>query len=288
MRNLNIHFTLSVQNGSNKIISSSEEKFGGIKNGDLIRIGNEDNIYTIVDRSNYTYIKRFNVINHKTISIDENIGIKLQTGDVLKLSYKEYELLMICDILDRGEGYVPETKLTVEGGEFIINVATGMTDPVLLRVKEIDKNGGIGTLEILEKGKYLSPPNNPCTVKSHLGLGAKFNLKYTECENLTVLERAIQSIIFKDNLTYINLNYALPFNLKEGSLSVEKSSLMLNSPYLGETRTNLEYQIFRDFTMNLKLPLMAKNTLSPDIIFNKAMHRIDGEISAIKKHLHLT
>jgi hypothetical protein len=280
-----LRFSTSVQNNSNRIIGSSEEKFVGIRDGNLIRFNNENELYTILKKENVSYVKNFDVINLKTIALDEFTGIKLQVGDTLKINYKEYELLAVCDFINRGINYNNEDELKVEGGELILDISSGMVNPTILQVIEIDKEGKVLEIGIKEKGKYIKVPNNPCKVSGGSGTGIEFDLRYTELESFSITERTIQNITFKNNKTYLVLDYSLPINLKKGNFSVEKSCLILTSPYLGPTQLNINYQVYRDFTPSLNIPLMVKNSSSPDIIFNKAMKKIDEEISIIKRKL---
>lgn len=281
----NIQFTVSIQNNSNKIIGSSEEKFTGIGKGNLIKIGNNDSLYTIIDKDKFSYIKSFNFIDGKTILIDEDIGINLQRGDSINISYKEYELMMIYEILEKGNGYNVGDELKATDGVLNIDISSGNINPTVLKVTEINANGGIEQIEILEKGKYISPPNNPVSFSSNNGQEVKFNLKYKECDNRTIIERTIQTINVKDNKTYLYLNYSLPPNIKNGKLYVEKHILIIDSNYLGNTGSNINYELFRNFTPYCKIPLMLKNTMSPDVIYNKAILQIDKELKTIKDKL---
>ena len=281
----NIQFTVSIQNNSNKIIGSSEEKFSGIGKGNLIKIGNEGILYTIVNKEKFSYIKSFNLYDAKTILIEEDIGINLQKGDSINISYKEYELMMIYDIVNKGINYNVENELKVNGGILNIDIANGHFNSTILKVNEIDNNGGIEKIEIIEKGKYIIPPTNPVSFISDNGSGAQIELKYKECDNRTVIERTIQDINIKDNKTYIYLNYSLPPNIKNGKIYVEKHVLILDSNYLGSTESNIGYELFRNFTPHLKMPLLLKNSLSPDVILNKALLIIDEELHKIKNKI---
>ncbi len=74
---MNIQFTASIVNNSNKIISSSEDKFGGIGNGNLIRIGDHTDLYTVIGREEFSYVKSFSTQSLRSILIDEDVEINL-------------------------------------------------------------------------------------------------------------------------------------------------------------------------------------------------------------------
>ncbi len=281
----NIQFTVSIQNNSNKIIGSSEEKFSGIGKGNLIKIGNEGILYTIADKEKFSYIKSFNVVDTKTILIEENIGINLQKGDSINISYKEYELMMIYEIINKGVGYNVGDELKTIGGVLNIDITNGHFNCTILKINEINNDGGIEKVEIIEKGKYILPPINPISFNSDNGSNGQIELKYKECDNRTVIERTIQDINIKDNKTYLYLNYSLPPNIKNGKIYVEKHVLVLDSNYLGSTENNISYELFRNFTPHLRMPLLLKNSLSPDVILNKALIMIDEELHQIKNKI---
>lgn len=284
----NIHFTISIDNNSNRVIGSSEEKFVGISKGNLIKIGDFDYLYTIVDKEKFSYIKNFTVVDSRTILIDEDINISLQQGDIISISYKEYELLMIYDIIDKGLNYNEGDELKVIGGITNFDISSGSINPTILKVNKVSNDGGVSEISIIEKGKYLQIPTNPVNINSSNGINAQFELKYKECDNRTTLDRTINSINIKDNKTFIYLNYSIPQNIKQGKLYVEKNYLIIDSPYMGTKEKNIRYEIFRNFTPYHKLPLMIKNSLSPDVIYNKAMLQIDLELKKIKDKIGIS
>ena len=282
MRN-NLQFTLSVQNNSPKIIGSSEETFHGIRNNSLIKIGDNDELYTIKNRERFFFIKPFILQDSRTLIVNEDIGQNLQIGDSIKITYKEYELNTIVDIINSGSEFFKEENLTIEdeNAQLSMDISSGMGFPTILTVSQVNETGGISQLGVIEKGKYLVHPKNPIKIKD-----ATIELNYSEINNRALTERTVASINIKDNQTYLMLDYSLPPNLKEGKLSVEKSILVLDRPYNGPTQNNLSYKIFHDFTPHLNIPLMAKNTLSPDILYNRGMMILDQKIKELENKLN--
>lgn len=280
----NLQYTVSIKNNSNKVVSSSEEKFIGIRQNSLIKIGNDNNLYTIKEKNNYFLIKNFSVFNAKTIVIEDDVS-DIQLEDVLQISYKEYELTSIFDIVDGGTNYNTNEPPAIEGGICDMDIISGTTNPSILDIKETDGNGKILVVGIKNKGKYIEPPQNPVYIISNNGSGAKFDLRYDECSDRTILERTVTNINKKDGKTYLSLNYSLPLNLKQGKFSVEKHYLILSTNYSGEDIINGEYKIFQDYTPSSNIPLMTNNSLSQVVIFNRAMQIIDSEIKSIKDKL---
>ncbi len=192
---------------------------------------------------------------------------------------------MIEEILDKGINYHIGEELQIIGGTLNIDISSGIVLPTILQVNEIDSNGGILQLNIKQKGKYIISPKNPIKTKSLYGTNCEIKLQYKESDNRKIVERMIRNITVRDKKTYIDLDYALPPNIKDGKLYVEKSILFLNSLYLGPTEKNINYEIYRNFTPNCRFPLMTKNNLSPDIVINNALLKLDEEIGKIKRKL---
>lgn len=279
---MNLNYSVSIKKNTNKIISSSEDKFSGISNGTLIRIDNDPYLYTVQSKGSYIYIKNFNVHDSQTLIIDDNTDINLQNGDLLKITFKEYEAKFLIDILKAGSSYVLGDKARIVGGSPLINISDGSIDQTILEVSETSEIGGVKSLNIVNNGKYTSIPANPIETISNRGNGLQVELKYIENPNRSFIERTISQLYFSDGKTFITLDYSLPPNINNGKLSVDKNYLLLTSEYLGETKRNSEYSIFRDFTPNLRMPLLLRNSQSFDIVLNKALMILDKEIQDIK------
>jgi hypothetical protein len=283
--NINPSFTISVEKDSNLLIGSSDEKFAGIRDGSLIKIDEDSFLYTVIGKNNWLYIEDFTLSDSKTIKIDKNIGVNLQKGDNIKISFKEFELVMIENILDKGDSFTEGDELYLESGEVNVDIKTGRGEPTILKIDSLEENNGIKRLSIIDKGKYITPPQNPVKVTNNNGQSALLNLNFQENTNRAIVERTITNIHYQENQTLLSLNYSLPPNLKEGKLSCEKNALKITPNYLGSTNSNLPFKIYKDFTPYLNIPLTSKNSLSPELIFNKAMHKIDERFSQNDKEI---
>ena len=292
---MNLKFSVSVEKNSNRIISSSEDKFVGFGNGSLIKIDGDPVLHTVVSKQSSFYIKDFSSENSKILSIDEDIGINVQKGDILKITYKEYEAKFISNIVCGGSGYVPEVDINVIGGVLSVDVSIGFGQPTILTPSMVNNNGEIIQAGIKLPGKYLTPPENPIKSRSTHGSNAEFDIKYLEVPNRSFVDRTVSDVYVSDGKTFIVLDYSLPPNLSSGKISVEKNILIISENYTGETKKNLFYQIYRDFTPFLNLPLQLKNSLSPEVVYNKSCMIIDSEffklktdLEKIKKHLNIS
>lgn len=221
----NNNFTVSIEKGSNKVISSSEDKFYGISEGNLIKIGDHNELYSITGKDNDFIIKEFNVLNPKTLIVNGAVSNKLQIGDTLKITYKEYELSSIVDIISDGNNYKIGEDLSIEGGVLSVDITNGNSFPAKLTVTESNINLGIVSLSIKDKGRYISPPPEEAVLVSSLaGNSAKIACKFEVKENRSVIERTIINIVASnDGNTYLTINYSIPTSVKKWKILNRKT-----------------------------------------------------------------
>lgn len=274
--------SISVQSKSNKILSSTQDGFGGIKPGSYVKIGNSDLLYSILSSKNIFYSKNFEVIDGRKIKINNNTEIYLQKDDLIKIIYDEYKLSNVLKIVNPGRFYKEGDVLNICGGILSVDIQSGSGQVSQLIVDEINESGQIKRLSLKTPGKYIEFPKGQIEVYGGLGTNCVLELNYTLVEERNILEKVIKNIEFKDNETYLTLDYSLPLGLKKGGLSLEKWEITLSENYQFNTQLNVSYQIFKDFTPHLELPLLVKNSASTDLIVNKALHKLDAKIKELE------
>ena len=275
-------FTVSVSKDSNKIISSSEDSFAGIKPGSYIKIGNVDLLYSVLNSRKFSYIKEFELLDSKTIQINCDTKISLQREDVIKIIYDEYKLGTILNIINPGQYYKLDDILTVKNGELSIDISSGIGYPTKLKVEEVGEFGGVMKLISDSDGKYIVPPQGKIEVFGDSGENLLLELDYKLIENRNIQERVIKNVEFKDNKTIIILDYSLPIGIKKGTLSTEKWEITLMTEYQGNSSLNVPYKVFNDFSPNYSFPLTVKNNPDMHTIFNKAILDIDKKIKELE------
>lgn len=285
INNMNYKYTISIKNNTNKIIGSSEDKFSGINIGNLIKLENDPKLYEVSNRESFLYIKDFVSNDSKIIEINDDLEMNLQKNDTIKITFKEYEAKFIVNIINKGKGYTIGNKINTKGGILSFDVSIGTGQPTTLEVVESNNEGGVEKLNIIEHGKYITYPASPIETYGNRGEGLVLDIKYLELSNRSFLERIIMDIYLKEGKTYIVLDYSLPLNLTYGKLSVNKTAVLLSSNYMGETQRNINYETFTHFTPNIRLPMLLKNSMSQEVIFNKACLILDEEIGKIKRQL---
>ena len=278
--------TISVFNGSSEIISSSLSDWSKVKSGAYIRIFGDDVFYTILDCQPYFLIKPFKVISPIQISFNLDEGEnphELLKGDILTISYKEYELDSIFGFKNKGKNY-RKGACYLQGGQLSISNLENKQE-AQLQINDIGPDGEINKIGIVNRGKYFTPPAEECLVIADSGSGAVIECDYREISNRAKLEREINHIEIKNGVVYLTLNYALPKGLEIGKLSVEKWKISLKEIYNGPDRLSVEYTLTNDFTPNYGFPIMPKGVQRPDVIYNNFIVKIDQILKDFEEKL---
>lgn len=278
--------TVSVLKDTNRIVASSEAELGAVRPGSYIRLGTDKNFYIINKTQKIYFIKDFEVIAPNAIKINSDVGINLLQGDTLTLSYKEYELKTLLSIENSGVGY--------RVGDILIpNEGIPSYDPKLdqefvtkFRVEAVDTKGGILSLSFVQKGKYVEKPKSVFELRGGSGANASICCEYSLIDNRSFVEQEIDIIDSSEHVSAtIRLMFPLPRGVKNGKLSIEKWEMYLNSNYLEESKFNSKYEITRDFTPILNLPLMTDGSFSTKIIYNQSMQSLENEIVSLREQV---
>jgi hypothetical protein len=230
------------------------------------------------------FSKEFESLGNRKIKLNSDLGLKIQNEDGIRLVCDEYELDYIFEITSGGGSYNENESLFVKGGELSINLMEGTGTPTELNVVKIDRDGCIiKEVCIKDRGRYyIAPDSDANTYGSKTGNGAKFKLKYRKTETQEFQEKIVKNVDVEDNETILALDYSLNSGIKTGKMSFEKWEIILSQPYLGDSRTNLKYKIFSEFTPNYSFPLTVKNNPDIDIIFNQAINKVDSKIKELE------
>lgn len=279
-------YSISVQNKSNKIIGSTKDNFNGIRPGTYIKFGDVDVLYSILDTKKFFFSKEFEIINPRQIKLPSNIGIYLQKEDEIKITYDEFKLDYIINIVKGGSFYSVGDILIINEGVPSTSLEDGSVNYTKLLVEEVNPDGGaITKLSLLDSGKYVEPPNGLITLSGGTGSGLIINAKYNLMDEKNIDFRIIKDIIQSPSETILVLDYPLSGIQKRGVFSLEKYEIQLTSPYLGATQSNVDCKIFQDFTPNYQLPLSVKNNEDVYLILNDALLKIDSILKKIESKI---
>lgn len=278
-------FSISVSKNSNRIIASSEVDWSGLREGSFIRIKGDKVFYTIGKIDKIYLIKDFICTGPTSFDINSSIGNNLSIGDILTLSYKEYEVDTIWSILSEGRGYKKDEIIHLTGGKPSLDSTTGINKDATFKVKSVGPIGEIKEISLVSKGEYLETPPKESDV-SGFGSDAKFEVTYKIIDNRKTIERVIDFIDIQTDVAHLVLNYSLPRGITQGKLSVEKWEVYITSNYLGESKVNAEFEIIKDFTPIFRLPLLAENSFSHELTHNHAIVMLENKIAELEDRLN--
>lgn len=276
-------FTASIKNGTNRVVSSAQCSWSSAKPGCFFRFKNDPCLFSVQKVSNFSLFKDFEVVHGKTIKIHDDVGIDFSVGDEFVVLYKEYELITIFEIVNKGSGYKAGDKLKLNSDLPNLDIQTGILEYSVLEVLEVDSAGGILKINISSKGRYLKEPESELTVIGSMGSGAVFKTIFKEMDCKQLIERQIEYIEYNIPCVIL-LNSPLPKGVSKGKLSLNKWELFLSTNY-SRNLVNSEYEIIQDYTSNYKLPLLATNSLSREPIINKSFSMIDEQLKNLQSQI---
>jgi len=171
------------------------------------------------------------------------------------------------------------------GGDLAFDIESNKTEPALFKVNEVDSRGAIISFGILSHGKYINPPPKQCPLLGGNGENAIFEVESKVNDDRKLVERSISWIKADHTGSELSLNYSLPASLKEGKLSIKKSEIILKENYSGEDQIDVPFEISRDFTPYLNLPLLVKNSVSYELLINNAFVKLDNKIRELEDRI---
>lgn len=283
----NLSFAASILKNTNRIITHSEADCTGVRENTFVKFKDDFSFYAVAKSEPLFYIKDFEVISENKLRINDDVVAVLLPNDTLTISYKEYELLTLNSILNKGSGYKIGDKIFANSGTPSINVLDNINTPLSLIVTQIGPNGEIETIQIDKRGKYIKCPQNNCDMTGGSGKGAVLNLDFKTLDNRVITEKDIAFVEFNGSYSIVTLAYSLPVGVKDGKLSINKFELLLNTNYANDTKINKLCEVLRDVTPNYALPLLIKDSFSTYSIFNQAITMLDSKIKSLENEILL-
>ena len=282
----NFLYNASILKDSNKLISLSSDNWKNIKIGSYVKIGDDDEFYTVQKTNPIYYIKDFSVVNDFKIKLNVDSELNILESDTLIISYKEYELAMILEIMDGGKGYKIDDEIYLDGGDPAEDISNGLQLPTKLKINQVDENGAIKEIALIDAGKYINMPEKKCKINGGKGNGAVFEIEFKLIDDRKLLERNIIRVgKIEKNVTYVDLEYALPKGVVNGKLSVQKWEMILDKKYKENSKYNVSYSIISDFSPNYGFPKMLKNSFSYDAIYNQGLVMIDAKLKELENRI---
>lgn len=280
-----IYQLASIKNKSNRLISVGDSDWSFFRKGTEIRFQNENELYCVIDSSKFMAIKDFSAVNQNTLKIAGNSDLEFSEGDTVKVTYKKYGISNVFKISNPGNGYKAGDILFVVSDCYEKNPITNEDYLCRIKVEKVSDRGEILSVSILEQGNFISEPNDILVVGGGSGKGSTMHFSKFLYDNRNIEERSIKSINNISNACLINLEYPINKSISSGKISIEKWEARISTEYLGETKINKQFQLYRDYTANFGLHLMAPNSPSAHICYNSAMKKIDQKLKDIEDQI---
>lgn len=273
--------TVSVKQNTNRLISSTEADWSHLREGTFVMIGHDRAIYHVGKPEEIMYIKDFEKdIDDYKIRVKGGTEINLMQDDSIKISSKEYELMTVYSIESAGKNFKAGDIVEAESGVAAENKVDGIKQRAALKVTSVNSVGGVVMFDIISRGKYIKPPEK-ISVFSRTGKEITVNAEWREREERKIDEREIAFVEHRDNDTVLHLRYPLPKGVTKGKFSAQKWVAWLTTNYASGTKFQESYEVIRDFTPRLNLPLPPTNHSNPEIIYAKALARLDEHIGKL-------
>ncbi|MAF25503.1 hypothetical protein CL634_08030, partial [bacterium] len=228
-------YTVSVIQGTNKVTACAKAQWGNIRDNSFILIDEDKVFYQVIDRKKNVYRKKVTVLNSNQLRIDENTGTTLGTDDNLSFRYREFQIDSV-EINNKGRGYKKGDLLKPEGGICKYNSSDEIDIPAQCKVTQVDDEGRILSIELINHGLYNLPPDDSCGALSGSGAGALLSLVSSAKDIVSIEERGISLVELSENKSILHLNHPLPPRVQGGEIEVEKWELTLNRDYLGNSK----------------------------------------------------
>lgn len=250
---------VSIKKDTNKVFFSSNTDASSIREGATIKIGTDSSFYTIADKESVFIIKPFRVINPLQISVENNEDIEFFTGDIIKLSFKEYTL--VDAEIDNVKNDINDYKIKFGNAE--LNVV---------------KHNGSYRVEIIKPGKHTEQnlyfeDNN-----------VKIKLFYTETDIRQIESHTVENHSIENEKNILTLDRELFTKATEGKVSVEKWVCFLSETYPGKTKDATNVYI-NNFLTPLGLGIL-QGMSDEDVICNENFKKLEQKIIELEKKLN--
>tara|TARA_B100000287_G_scaffold338719_2_gene324762 strand:- start:4996 stop:5877 length:882 start_codon:yes stop_codon:yes gene_type:complete len=276
--------TVSVLQGSNKVIACSKADWLPLKTGGFIIISGDDEFYKISHKEKFMLSKEALVEDRSKLIIDENLGPSLSINDDISFIYKEYQVSEVS-VLDGGSNYAQGDVIKPSTGVCKYNSLDEIDVPATFVVDSVGEDGSIESVSIQSNGVYNIAPDEQSDTTGGSGSGAKLNIISSLINNRPIEDRTIAGIELLTNSTLIMLNHPLPPRVMSGEIKAEKWEVTLHTDYMSESKYNVDYDIVKDFTPNYNLPLLRGDLASNHLLHNEAVAIIDKKIKELEEKI---
>ena len=278
--------TASIENNSNVVYATTQGKWGLIPDGSLIKFSDDHGFYTINFVKEIFYIEKFIKHSKTSVEVFQNVGLNMLPGDTATLSAKQHKLTK-ATVIDGGKGFKEGDVIAIDSGRASVNSSDGTIHHSVLTIKEVTKKGSVLELVISKQGNYLILPDLTYSANFGLGAGLKIKLFFEESRERHLVEMTINRVTRNTTESFIYFDSLLPTTMENGKIATKKYHAHLTSEYYGKSKYVSTYEIINSFTPYLKMPLLARHSLSPETFFNRSLIILDERIKNLEKKLNV-
>ena len=283
----------SIKQGGNEVFCQSRfDASSYVRDGSYIRFYGDSEMYQIGQIEPVFWIFDFEKIIADRVLVERNqktTDMCVVVGDIVEIFYKEYQLSDAVTIVHGGSGYSVNDIFEVNEGSVMEDMISQEKFYATIKVVEVDENGGITKTSVEKYGKYFEAPLEQISLgwlpKGGAGNGAELSLVYQALDYRSALKREVAGVDFTENGFQIIFTQTLPKEVVRGKFSCKKDKMLLSSTYVSLTKFSERFQLIVDHTPNYALPLMADNSMSIPIIYNKGAVFLDKKIQSLEKEI---
>ena len=280
--------TASIETNTNVVYSTTQGRWSLIPEGSLIKMADDHGFYTINSVEEVFYIEKFSKHDKTSIQIHKNVAYNILPGDIVTLSSKQWKLSTVS-INKGGEGFKKGDVISIEGGKPSVNAHDGKLNQSILKVKHVSKKkGGVLEAGVIDQGNYLVKPELNYSADFGIGTGLELKLQFEESSERHLVEMSVNRVTRNSTDSIIYLDSLVPVSMEHGKVATKKYHAHLASAYFGKSKYVDSYEIVNSFTPYLKMPLLAKNSLSPETFYNRSLIILDERIKNLEKKLNIS
>jgi hypothetical protein len=279
--------TASIDKNTNVVYSTTEGRWGLIPEGSLIRMADDHGFYTINSTQEVFYIEKFSKNDKTSIVVNKNVGYNILPGDIATLSSKQWKLSTVS-VTKGGQGFKKGDVISIEGGRPSVNSHDGKINQAILTVKHVTKKKGeVLEVNISDQGNYLIKPKLNYSADFGVGEGLGIKLTFEESPERHLVEMSVNRVARNSTDSIIYFDSLVPTSMEYGKVATKKHQAHLASEYFGKSKYVDSYEIVNSFTPYLKMPLLARNSLSPETFYNRSLIILDERIKNLEKKLNI-
>ena len=279
--------TASIDKNTNVVYSTTKGRWSLIPEGSLIRIADDHGFYTINSVQEVFYIQKFQKNDKTSVVVHKNVGYNILPGDTATLSSKQWKLSTVS-VTKGGQGFKKGDLISIEGGRASVNTHDGKINQAMLKVKHATKKKGeVVEVSVSDRGNYLIKPELNHSADFGLGKGLGIKLTFEESPERHLVEMSVNRVMRNPTDSIIYFDSLVPISMEYGKVATKKYHAHLASEYFGKSKYVDSYEIVNSFTPYLKMPLLAKNSLSPETFYNRSLIILDERIKNLEKKLNI-